>query len=263
MKVSIVTASYNQGKYIKDCLDSVKEQTYRPIEHIIFDNYSTDETQHILEDYKKNSNGIEVKVFIEPDKGQSDALNKGFKLASGDIIGWLNADDYYLPNVIEKIIDAFLKYNEADVIYGNFYFVDEDKNILKKRKEIGFDYRIMLYYGCYIPTTATFFKSTLFVNNLFLNLDYHYLMDTEYFLRIYRLGYKFKHISDFVACFRWHSDNKSLNINKRLKEREKLQTQYGHQLLNNIEYKEIAYKIIARLYFIKRIFMKLIKGCYL
>lgn len=263
MKCTIVTPSYNQGKYILDCLESVRKQTYRPIEHIIVDNSSTDETREILEGYQGNPKGIEVRLVIGRDKGQSDALNKGFEVATGDVVGWLNADDYYLPESITNIIKAFQgQHSDADIVYGNFYFVDEKGNIQKERKEIEFNFNIMLYYGCYIPTTSTFFRRKIFDNGCYLDADYHYLMDTEYFLRLHLLGYKFGHVSDFIACFRLHNENKSLHLAGRKKERFDLQDKYGCKLVNDSRFRLVFYRVTEKAYFMKRVITKMVRGCY-
>ena len=94
-KISIVTPSYNSAKFIEDCIQSVLKQNYPNFEHIVIDGGSTDGTVEILKQYPH------LKWISEPDEGQSDALNKGFKMAEGDILGWLNADDVYLKNVFQ------------------------------------------------------------------------------------------------------------------------------------------------------------------
>ncbi len=98
-KISIVTPSYNSAEFIEDCIQSVLKQNYPNFEHIIIDGGSTDGTVEILKKYPH------LKWISEPDEGQSDALNKGFKKAEGDIIGWLNSDDVYLPGTFNKVAD--------------------------------------------------------------------------------------------------------------------------------------------------------------
>ncbi len=101
LKISIVTPSFNQGIFIEEAIKSVLSQGYSDLEHIIVDNCSTDTTASVLARYPH------LKVICEPDQGQSDALNKGFKAATGDIVGWLNADDKYLPGCFGKVSLAF------------------------------------------------------------------------------------------------------------------------------------------------------------
>ena len=124
IKISIVTPSFNQGKYIQDAIESVLNQKHKNFEHIIIDACSEDQTIEILKKYPH------LKWISEPDKGQSDALNKGFNKATGDIIGWLNADDIYLPNTF-NIISKSLNDKAIDAVYGNYNFIDVSGKITK------------------------------------------------------------------------------------------------------------------------------------
>ena len=122
MKISIITVSFNSSKTIKDTLQSVRDQSYQEIEHIVVDGASKDGTQEILKNHK---NGLSA-LIIEPDYGIYDAMNKGIRSAKGDVIGFLNADDCYVSNkVLEKVADAF-KNNDVDSVYGDLCFVAEN-----------------------------------------------------------------------------------------------------------------------------------------
>jgi glycosyltransferase involved in cell wall biosynthesis len=110
IKISIVTPSYNQGNYIKKAIQSVLAQDYPHVEHIILDNCSTDQTLDVLKRYDH------LTWRSEPDNGQSDALNRGFKMARGDIVGWLNADDQYLPGCFQSVIDFLSRHSEIDIV---------------------------------------------------------------------------------------------------------------------------------------------------
>ena len=122
VKFSIITPSFNQGEYIEDAIKSVQNQSNVEIEHIIIDGGSTDKTLSILKNYKN------LTWISEKDRGQTHALNKGLKLATGNIIGWLNADDFYENNVFEKIFKN-IKKKEIDIVYGNFFYVNKKKKI--------------------------------------------------------------------------------------------------------------------------------------
>ena len=111
LKISIVTVSLNQGKYIEDAIQSVLKQNYKNFEHIIIDGFSTDNTIEILKKYKH------LDWISERDEGQSDALNKGFKKCTGDVIGWLNSDDWYHENTFNKVKNILLD-NSIDAVYG-------------------------------------------------------------------------------------------------------------------------------------------------
>ena len=202
--ISIVTASFNQGAFIAEAIESVLAQGYSNIEHIIVDNCSADHTAQVLARYPH------LKVICEPDRGQSDALNKGFKAATGDIIGWLNADDKYLPGCLEHVVRAFRDQPDSDLIYGDYRFVDARGNLIRTRRELSFDHFMLKYlHVLYIPTTSMFFRRKIFADGNFLDMGYHYAMDYEFFLRLAERGYCFGHIPQLLADFRWHSDSKS------------------------------------------------------
>ena len=227
-KVTIVTPSYNQGRFIKQCIDSVRNQTYRPIEHIIVDNCSTDETSAILSEYKNNTDGIEVILIVEPDGGQSEAINKGFKLASGDIICWLNTDEYYVPEALSKVGSYLYEHTLADVVFGDCNFVDTCGNIIKHKREFFFLKSMLLYYGCFIPSCATFVRTKIIESGIFLNQEFRVTMDFDWYVRIAKAGFHFEHMRETIASFTWHESNLSTTQSERRKfERRLVQDRYS------------------------------------
>lgn len=216
-KVSIVTASYNQAKFIEEAINSVVSQNYPNFEHIIFDNCSTDGTIDILKKYPH------LVWVSEPDKCQSDALNKGFKKATGEFIGWLNADDLYLPSCFNSVIETFTGHPESDIVFGDYRWVDQKGDLIKVRRETDFD--LFIYKYLHVPcfgSTATFFRRNIFKENNFINLNYDYAMDYELLLRLALKGHRFSHSRKVLADFRWHSECKSaLNRKKQIIEKEK------------------------------------------
>lgn len=266
-KISVVTPSYNQGKYLEDAIRSVLIQAYPNFEHIIIDNCSDDETLAIIKKYSH------LKWVSEPDKGQSDALNRGFKAATGDFIGWLNADDYYLPGTFTNVTEAFSNYPEADLIYGNWNFVDTAGKIIKRFQSVPFNLRAIIYYGPYIGSTALFFKRELIAQGLFINEKFRYAMDWEWYARLGSFGKKFIFINQTFAGFRIHGENQSQkyqnmkDINKyftrarQLAEGYAIKRYYGHHwgkddFGGNI-LEEISYRILWRYYRIKVLLIKL------
>lgn len=131
VKISVITATWNSGATIEDTLRSVLDQTYGNVEHIIVDGDSDDSTMETVRKYadKYRSRGLELKWVSEPDKGIYDAMNKGITLASGDIVGLLNSDDFFTsPTVLEKIASAFHgRGNEIDAVYGDVHYVNPDR----------------------------------------------------------------------------------------------------------------------------------------
>jgi len=200
-KISIVTPSYNFAKYIEDCINSVLEQNYPNFEHIIIDGGSTDGTVEILKKYPH------LKWISEPDEGQTDAINKGFKMITGDIIAWLNADDYYHPNIFYKIADIFNKTN-IKWIYGNSEFVDKYGNLLCKKKALPYSKTVLKIGGFLIHQPSVFLKREILNEIGYPDKNFHGVMDIEWFNRIAN-KYDPLPINIYFSSFRWHESSKS------------------------------------------------------
>lgn len=130
MKVSLITGTYNSAEFIKDCVTSINNQDYDNIEHIIIDGASKDNTVNII---KETPNRV-AKIISEPDEGIYDAMNKGIRNTTGDIVGILNSDDFYNSNeVISRVVEAF-ETQGVDCVYGNLYYVlQDDPNVIKRK----------------------------------------------------------------------------------------------------------------------------------
>jgi glycosyltransferase involved in cell wall biosynthesis len=216
---SIVTPSFNQAVFLPDALESVHSQGYGgQVEHIVIDGGSTDGSLHLLQSARHLS------WVSEPDRGQSHALNKGFEMTTGELIGWLNADDFYLEDSFARVASYAAAHPDVDVIYGDCVFVDGSGGLLRSKNEHHFDRDILLYYGCFIPTTSTFFRRRVLERDLLhLKEDLHYLMDYELFLRMSSGGACFGWLPEELAAFRWHEGNKSYHATERMKERRAVQ----------------------------------------
>jgi glycosyltransferase involved in cell wall biosynthesis len=209
-KISIVTPSFNQGAFIEEALVSVKAQNYPNVEHIVIDGASTDQTLDILRRYAGTPGWEHLRWISEPDQGQSDALNKGFRMATGGIVGWLNSDDRYRRGCFATIAEGFAQHPRADVLYGDYTWIDEKGCIKGIRREIEFNRFILSYHHVlYIATVSTFFRHSLFEDGNLLNIDLQYAMDYEFFLRLAEKGYQFQHLPSILADFRWHAQGKS------------------------------------------------------
>lgn len=150
MKISIITISYNAKATIEKTLKSVEVQSYKNIEHIIVDGGSIDNTLEICNSFQHIS-----KIISEPDNGVYDAFNKGLKLANGDVVGFLNADDiFFNENSVKEIADAFLN-NETDIVYGNLDYVNQDGKII--RNWISKPYEKGLVKKAWMPAHPTFY----------------------------------------------------------------------------------------------------------
>ncbi|WP_370756996.1 glycosyltransferase family 2 protein [Coprobacter secundus] len=125
MKISVITATYNSGKTLRDTVESVLNQDYPDIEYIIIDGASKDNTTDIIREYECRFNG-RIKWISEPDKGIYDAMNKGIAMATGDIVGILNSDDFYTSNDVLATVASAFKNNGIDAVYGDIHYVNDD-----------------------------------------------------------------------------------------------------------------------------------------
>lgn len=254
VKISIVTPSYNQGQFIADAIESVSNQDYPDKEHIIVDAMSTDETLDVIKSYAHLPH---LRWVSEPDNGQSDAINKGFKMATGDVIAWLNADDYYLPQTFSKIADAFKQNHDAGIIYGNAMMVNQNKEALRVKKDHLFDRGVLLYYGCYIQSTTTFFRREIIDANHLIDSSYKLCMDYEYFVRLSTLGYCFQYTPETLAAFRWHETNLSvLYPQRRREETVKIKHQYGYKITENYQLQTFLHDLTYFFFLGKRQILK-------
>lgn len=230
--ISIVTPSLNQSQFLTDCIESVSPQPFARVEHLVTDGVSTDGSIEILQHYSQRPDFQHLRWVSEPDHGQSDALNKGFRAATGDIVGWLNADDRYRPGCFQAVIEEFAKNPDVDVLYGDYTRINESGRIVQIRREIEFSRFILSYHKVlYIPSTATFFRRRILDEGNFIDVQYDYAMDYEYFLRLAHKGYQFKHIRALLADFRWHPFSKTgSHPEKQLIEHDAIAAKYSGTL---------------------------------
>lgn len=222
--VSIVTPSYNQGKFIEDTILSVKNQDYPNIEHIVMDGGSTENTLEILRKYENEYN---LRWISEPDEGQSDAVNKGFRMAKGEIIGWLNSDDVYFDKqAISYVVAEFEKNPEVDVIYGDSVVIDGNNFIKRVLKAPSWNYNRLLIGFSYIPQPATFFRKNVIIENK-IDKNLVYSMDIEFWLR---LGEKYNviHVERILAGDRFHKESKRLSGNTKTYRGESKEIRKNH-----------------------------------
>jgi glycosyltransferase involved in cell wall biosynthesis len=208
--ISIVTPSFNQVNFISEALQSVQIQNYSEYEHLVIDGMSTDGTVELLRNLSNSQEHTKMLWLSEKDKGQSEALNKGFFRAKGEIIGWLNSDDRYLAGCFTHVVQAFEQNPDVDIIYGDYRVVDEFGKLIRIKREIEFSKFVLLYHRVlYIPTTATFFRSRVFHEENWLEERLQYAMDLELFIRLAIRGYRFLHIPKVLADFRLQPDSKT------------------------------------------------------
>jgi glycosyltransferase involved in cell wall biosynthesis len=219
--VSIVTPSYNQGRFIRETIESVLSQDYSPIEYWVMDGASTDDTVEILKTYGKR-----ILWVSEKDHGQSHAVNKGWRRSKGEILGWLNSDDIYLPGAVRKAVE-FLEGNPSvAAVYGEGYHIREDGSIIERYPTEPFsDQR--LKETCFICQPTVFIRRNVLENVGFLDEGLNFCMDYDLWFRIakeYRWGY----LPEYLACTRFYPDAKTL-ARRAEAHREILKVVYRHQ----------------------------------
>jgi glycosyltransferase involved in cell wall biosynthesis len=205
LKFSVITPSYNQGLFLDRCINSVLEQCYLNFEHIIIDGNSTDQTKSVLLSHNHTI------WKSETDNGQTDALNKGLKMAEGDIIAWLNCDDMYCKNVFKIISQWFQNNPKEKIVIGDcfFYYNDTSKNQIVKNYERNFE-DLLRYWDIWTPPTqpSIFFKKELLDEFGLFDESLHYAMDYEFWLRVSQ-KYKIRYIPELLSIYQFHDNSKS------------------------------------------------------
>jgi len=205
LKFSVVTASFNQGQYIAQTIQSVLGQQYPDFEHIVIDGQSTDQTLNILKTQPH------LRWVSEKDSGQTNALNKGLRMAGGDIIAIINSDDYYLPGAFEAVARVFREHPESRVVIGDcrFIYSNSARTLRVNNRDLTFE-DIIRYWHVWIPPTqpAIFFRREVLDEFGLWDENLHYAMDYEFWLRISR-KYQFRHLPAEVAAYRFHESSKS------------------------------------------------------
>lgn len=214
-KISIVTPSLNQGEFIEETILSVLSQDYPRLEYLVMDGGSSDDTLRVLEKYSGR-----IKWVSEADKGQTNAINKGLRLTDGGIVGYLNADDLLLPGSLRKVAGVFTRHPGAVWAIGKCRIVDGDNNEIRKPitryKNIllklgGFPLLVMTNY---ISQPATFWRRDALDTAGFLDENLHYVMDYDYWLRLYS-RYSPVFLPDYLASFKIHPSSKTTSTGHR------------------------------------------------
>jgi glycosyltransferase involved in cell wall biosynthesis len=199
-RVTIVTLSYNQGRFLEGAICSVLLQGYPNLEYIVVDGGSTDGSVEIVRKYAK-----ELAYWSsEPDRGPAAGLNKGFGRATGEILGFLNADDLYLPGSLFKVADLFRIHRSADVIYGDGYMTEATG---QRRKQIFSDrwnLRRLAYGTCAVVQPAAFFRRRAFLRTNGISEEYSVTWDTGLWVDLALSGATFHHAKEPLAVFRLH-----------------------------------------------------------
>jgi glycosyltransferase involved in cell wall biosynthesis len=203
--VSIVTPSYNQGRFLRRTVESILRQSYPHIDYCVMDGGSTDESVAILKSY-----GNRFPWVSEPDRGQTHAINKGFARARGEIRAYLNSDDVLLPDAVAKAVAHFLRRPECDLVYGRADYIDEHDQVTGTYNTAEYSFpRLMM--DCCICQPAAFWRRRIADKIGPFDERLNYVMDYDYWLRIDRAGGCLEHIHDKLACSRRYPETKTLS----------------------------------------------------
>lgn len=260
--VSIITPSFNHAHFIRSTIESIISQNYPNLELIVIDGGSTDETVSILREYQDKLTWIS-----EPDNGQTDAINKGMRLAKGDIIAYLNSDDTYEPGSLGKVVETFSQNPDVDLIYGDFNYVDVDGKLVSHRYSIDFDYGIFRYDHCFICQPSSFWRRSVNETIGLFKEDLFYYMDYDFYLRAAAAGLRFHHIHQPLANLRLHADCKTVSgsvdaRNKMLIERNLVLAPYRFDLGASVLTRS-ALQVFKLLYRLKKSLRLLVESGHL
>lgn len=257
--ITIITPSYNQGKFIKETIESVLSQTGDFfIEYIIADGGSTDNSVDIIKSYETKLKdgaylikclGIDFKWWSKTDNGQADALNQGFKQAKGEIIAWINSDDYYKTGSFQTIINEFNINDNLDLIYGDVILIKDGKENLEKLRS--FTFEDLVSEGNLIHQPSVFFKKNTFMKYGPLDPALYYCFDYDFFLNVMKDG-KFKYFPQTLSYFRIWPDAKTYKkVPALMNEMEKVRRKYGGKFYDPSNIHRLRHKVPLNYYFRK------------
>lgn len=204
-KISIVTPSLNQARFLEDTICSILSQGYPNLEYIVIDGGSTDGSVDIIKKYEKSLSFWSS----AKDQGQANAINKGLRMISGEIWSFLCSDDTLAPRALEKIVAAFRRHPDADVVYGNCNFINENNLVTRVKKPGAYDRKRMLR-GNYLYQPAVFARSEVLRRYGYLDESLRFSMDYEFWLR-FTAGDRFIYIDEPIANYRLHAHSKTIH----------------------------------------------------
>jgi len=242
--ISIVTPSFNQARYIESTIRSVLEQDYPAIEYIIVDGGSSDSSVEIIKRYAERLSWW----VSEKDQGQTDALNKGFAQARGEILAWINSDDTYQPGVFSAATKYLAEHPDIGMVYADTNFIDEKGRVIGQFPAAQTDYRRLKQGYVHIPQQATFFRTDLWRKVGPLDPDFYFAMDYDLWVRLAKLA-PFTYLPGQTwANFRLHTSGKTIAADDRCwPEMLKVHYREGGSVFAPIVARYVLRKLIAPL----------------
>lgn len=208
--VSIVTPSYNQAAFLEQTICSVLDQDYQPLEYIVVDGGSTDGSVEIIHKYAHRL----AWWVSEPDRGQTDAINKGFARSKGEILAWLNSDDTYLQSTVSEVVGYLQAHPELAAVYGDANLIDQQGQVIGRFPARQTSYQKLMRGYVHIPQQATFFRGDLWREVGPLDPSFFFAMDYDLWVRLSKKA-PLKYHPRLWANFRLHGDAKSIEQDDR------------------------------------------------
>jgi len=205
--LSVVVPTYNSAKYIQDCLDSISRESQEGVEFLLIDGDSQDDTMKICERYSH----LFSYMVSEPDRGQSDAFNKGFKMAKGRYLTWLNSDDMLGVSSMATVLNILGK-SKKNWLTANCVHTDQDAKIIKCCRSGGYESLAVKCGVLNVFGPSSFFSKQVFEELGGLDESFHFCMDTEYWWRIASAGYDYERMNVYFWGLRLHSEAKTANV---------------------------------------------------
>jgi glycosyltransferase involved in cell wall biosynthesis len=241
--VSIITPSYNQAAFLESTIRSVLEQDYPNLEYILVDGGSTDGSVDIIHRYAD-----QLAWWVsEKDGGQTDAINKGFARAKGDILAWLNSDDTYQPHAVAEAVEFLRSHTEFGMVYGDANFINESGRVIGRFPAAQTDYKRLQRGYVHIPQQASFWRADLWRRVGPLDPSFYFAMDYDLWVRVARVSKLFYH-QRLWANFRLHTQGKTVTADDRCWP-EMLRVHYrdGGSWLGILPAKYLIRKVVAPL----------------
>ena len=240
-KISIITPSFNQAEFLEETICSVLGQTYSNIEYLVIDGASTDGSVDLIKSYQQKISGW----VSEPDRGQTDAINKGFSMATGEIIAWLNSDDTLMPEAVEQAAAYLDEHPAVGLVYGDANYIDKHSRVIGRFPAAQTSLAQLQRGYVHIPQQAAFIRKTLWDAVGPLDPDFYFAMDYDLWVRLATKS-EIKYLPKLWGNFRLHADAKTVSADDRCwPEMLKVHYRNGGSWLSPIQFKYYLRKIAA------------------
>jgi len=245
--ISIITPSYNRAWIIQKCINCIRRQTYPNIEHIVIDGGSNDGTVELLQ---QNETGHNFRWISEPDAGMYDAINKGMKLATGEIVAYLNTDDFYFPYAVELAVRKFQEDATIDLVYSDWVTYYEESDFLEILPFLNYTKYDMARFGV-LPQPTVFMRRKIFAQLGYFDTSYKLLADNEFFTRVFMADLHVEKIQEFLAGQVVHKGNllagNERAVRQALDESDRFHTMYWAQLAESGDSTDYLARVSANL----------------